>query len=158
MRSIERIEERADKRFKSQQFYTPIHYYTCNQFYRVINEGLRNIQFEDQGEFLTKEMEFIGALIKSLSALPNHVGMVYRGINKLRFSSHQKVGDLFYWKGFTSTSLKASVGEQFGKNGTIFHINSISGKNVSLFSIYEEEEEVIFLPFTYFIVEEIKNC
>jgi hypothetical protein len=40
--------------------------------------------------------------------------------------------------------------------GTIFLINSASGKkNISLFSIYEKEQEVLFFPFTSFMMEKI---
>lgn len=77
-------------------------------------------------------------------------------MKNFRFSSYQKVGDCFYWKNFTSTSLNVQIAQKFKKsNGTIFHINSISGKNISLFSIYQAQQEVLFLPFTYFIVEQI---
>lgn len=76
--------------------------------------------------------------MKSLRMIPNYIGTVYRGINCLRFSSHQKVGDLFYWKGFTSTSMKSEIAEKFKKNnGSIFIINSLTGKDLSLYSIYE---------------------
>lgn len=105
-RSIIRIKERAEERFKKEEFYTPIHYYTCNKFYKAVNESLRNIGFNDFEIFKSKEMLFVGALIKSLFLIPNFIGIVHRGISHLRFSSHQKEGDLFYWKGFTSTSLK----------------------------------------------------
>jgi hypothetical protein len=74
-------------------------------------------------------------------------------MKNFRFSSYQKVGDCFYWKNFTSTSLNAEIAAKFkNTNGTIFHIKSISGKDISLFSIYEAEKEVLFLPFTYFFV------
>jgi hypothetical protein len=48
------------------------------------------------------------------------------------------------------------IAQKFKKsNGTIFHISSASGKDISLFSIYEKEKEVLFFPFTYFMVEKI---
>lgn len=82
--------------------------------------------------------------------------MVHRGINKLRFSSYQKVGDCFYWKSFTSTSKKVSVAESFKKSGgSVFHINSLTGKNLEKYSVYSHEEEVLFYPFTYFMVDRI---
>ena len=82
-------------------------------------------------------MHFIGALIHSVSLLPNYIGLVHRGISQLRFSTFQKEGDLFYWRQFTSTSMNSSVAEQFKKNnGTIFHINSLTGKDLSLYSVY----------------------
>lgn len=90
--------------------------------------------------------------------LPNYYGEVHRGIKNFRFSSYQNVGDCFYWKNFTSTSKLVDIAQKFKKiNGTIFHITSVSGKDISLFSIYAKEEEVLFLPYTYFMVEEIRR-
>lgn len=61
--------------------------------------------------------------------LPNFIGKVYRGIRNFRFSDHKKAGDSFYWRSFTSTSLKEEVANSFKKsNGTLFHINSLTGK------------------------------
>jgi hypothetical protein len=137
--SRERIESAATaSKFKREVFYTPIHYYTCNRFYGAINAFLRNIKYESPGVFESNEVRFIANLIKSLNELPNYLGIVHRGINNFRFSNYQAVGDCFYWKSFTSTSIRPEVAEQFKKSGgTVFHITSLTGKDLSLFSIYE---------------------
>lgn len=98
-----------NERYKKEEFFTPIHYYTCNRFYGAINAFLRNIKYESQYIFRKNEIKFITHLIKSLNELPNYINTVHRGINKLRFSLYQKAGDCFYWKSFTSTSKKVSV-------------------------------------------------
>lgn len=37
------------------------------------------------------------------------------------------------------------------------HITSLTGKEITPFSLYSNEKEVIFLPFTYFFIEKIKK-
>ena len=118
----------------------------------MINSTLANIDFAQSNLFSSKEMKFIGSLINSLFKLPNYYGQVHRGIRNFRFSSHQKVSDCFSWKGFTSTSKKEGIAEGLKNvNGTIFHINCLTGRDISLFSVYSSEEEVLLLPFTYFM-------
>lgn len=41
--------------------------------------------------------------------------------------------------------------------GTIFHINCLTGKDISLYSVYNTEKEVLLLPFTYLMVEKIQR-
>ena len=82
-------------------------------------------------------MHIIGCIIKSVLYLPNFLGVVHRGIKNYRFSKLQKTGDVLCWKGFTSTSLDEKVAEKFKKGvGTIFHINSLTGRDLALYSMY----------------------
>jgi len=39
------------------------------------------------------------------------------------------------------------------KLGTFFHITSLNGKDISRFSMFPDEEEVLFAPFTPFLIE-----
>ena len=72
--------------------------------------------------------------------MPNYIGQVHRGISKFRFSSFKNVGDSFYWRSFTSTSVSEVIAEKFkGQNGSLFHINSLTGKKLGVFSVYEKE-------------------
>ncbi len=41
--------------------------------------------------------------------------------------------------------------------GTVFIIQSINGKDISKFSLYPKNEEILFAPFTYFIVDKIEK-
>lgn len=96
--------------------------------------------------------------MKSLNHLPNYLGVVHRGISNLRLGDYQKVGDCFYWKSFTSTSTRKELADFYRRRvGTVFHINSLTGKDISLFSIYEHEKEVLFYPFTFFLVERVEK-
>ncbi len=86
-------------------------------------------------------MKFVGSLLRSLMMLPNYIGVVHRGVRNLRLSSLQKVGDVFYWKAFTSTSIDPKVAQRFKQSkGTILHINSLTGKDLSLYSIFDQEQ------------------
>ena len=103
-------------------------------------------------------MHFTGCLIKSLQQLKNYYGQVHRGIPSIRLSSYQKKGDLIYFKAFTSASISKSISKSYNSgSGTIMHITSLTGKEITPFSLYSNEKEVIFLPFTYFFIEKIKK-
>lgn len=85
--------------------------------------------------------------------------MTHRGVRDFRFSTLKfKVGDVFNWKSFTSSSANINVSKQFiGICGSIFHINCLTGRNISAFSFFPNEEEVLLLPFTYFIVDKMES-
>lgn len=92
----------------------------------------------------------------ALGKMKNYIGVVHRGIKQFKFASHHKVNDSFYWAAFTSTSKCEKICANFKDDkGSIFHINSLTGKDVSEFSVYPQEEEVVFMPYTYFIVDRI---
>jgi len=56
----------------------------------------------------------------------------------IRLSKYQKEGDCFSWKSFTSASKKVQFGNSL-KKGTIFHINCLTGKDISSFSVSIKE-------------------
>ena len=81
-------------------------------------------------------MRIVGCIIKSVLLLPNYYGVVHRGVRNYRFSKLQKTGDVLCWKGFTSTSQDEKVAQMFKTRiGTIFHINSLTGRNLTIYSI-----------------------
>lgn len=127
--------------FKSQEFYTPLLMYTCNKFYKQINDCLRSIKVIGQKVFETKDMFLIASIVKSMKMLPNYLGVVHRGASNCKISKFQKIGDVFYWKQFTSTSQDIQIANKFkSDNGSIFHITSLTGKDISLYSLYQNEK------------------
>ena len=72
------------------------------------------------------------------------------------FKLKQNEGEVMYWKSFTSTCEEVGNAQNFSSsNGTVFHIESLTGKSVAQFSAYPSEKEVMFTPFTYFIIDRI---
>lgn len=61
------------------------------------------------------------------------------------------VGNVVTWLQFSSSSYGQPT-EYFQKRNTRFIIYSLSGRNIQTFSNYGNESEVLFKPFTHFIV------
>jgi hypothetical protein len=92
---------------------------------------------------------------------------VYRGI---RVSSddiilkNYTVGDTFLWPNFTATTKNRRVADTFSQGGWVFVIEVCqcgSGlplfADISEYSTYPEEEEVLFAPYSGFTVKEIST-
>jgi len=89
---------------------------------------------------------------------------VYRSLDKpvTSLSNQYQKDSKLCWIGFTSTSLKREIMNSFVdkqnneiKNGTYMMIDIIEGKDISLFSLYPEESEILLLPNSYFTVKDI---
>ena len=112
--------------------------------YRIINEKLREGKAQDQ--FINKK-SYLRLLLRALRKLPRTKPQtLYRGI---RGDEHKyKVGEEIEWKGFSSTTASMKVTQRFlnfkGKvEGTLFEIRNVWGYNISDFSKYTEEGDLI---------------
>ena len=65
-----------------------------------------------------------------------------RGVRYIDYKAHQTAT----WSCFSSASLEHSVAVKFtkGREGTIFIINSQQCKRIKVFSLFQEEDEVVF--------------
>jgi len=107
---------------------------------------------------------FLFYLLSGLNKLPMKKERVYRALDKpiTSLSKQYKKDSKLCWIGFTSTSLNREIMNSFVdkqnnqiKNGTYLMIDAIEGKDISLFSLYPEESEVILLPNSFFIVDDL---
>jgi serine/threonine protein kinase len=89
---------------------------------------------------------------------------VYRAIDKplTTLSSQYSPGHTVCWIGFTSTSKSRekikefiSVDKEKKPFGTLMLIDVIEGKDISCFSFYPEEKELLLLPNSSFVVKEV---
>lgn len=88
--------------------------------------------------------------------LPIYNGLVYRGVALQSWS--WKKGQIHCFKAFSSSSLEKDKGKLFTKGvgkGTIFIIHSLTGRDISNYSYFKTELEVLFMPYTYFEVGEV---
>jgi hypothetical protein len=122
--------------------YTGSHYYD-------INMHLRN-----GGRF--DKLKDAQALKSSMASLPNHEGVVYRS-DKMEDTSKLVQGEIFKDLGFLSASKQPpSVFHRFAQDATVdFKIQSGRGKDISAWSKREDEEEVLFLPSTPFVITKV---
>ena len=83
---------------------------------------------------------------------------VYRGINGLKDLKGYKKDKVVCWKRISAFSQKKKESLDFCLEGEdhhlLFEVNSIDGRNIAPISAYPHEEEVLFLPHSYFKVLE----
>jgi hypothetical protein len=137
---------------------TTLNQYT-QQDYSSINRVLRYGKHHESAE----------QIIEDLQNVKCFKGTVYRGLtlDKSEISTHFKVGKVYRDMGFMSTSKKEVIAQKFNCLGVPLSrtdnrsitlvIESKTGRDVSKFSQYPEEQEVLFLPLTGFEVISIEK-
>lgn len=80
-------------------------------------------------------------------------------MKNFRLSQFYKENQSFYWYNFTTAYIdREDVEEEVKEHrGTLFIINSVNGKDISWFSLYPEKKEILFAPFSYFMIERIQS-
>jgi len=109
--------------------------------------------------------DYIVHMEGALSSLPTHVsemhGKVFRGIKGLLNPDVYAPGKRITWQAFSSSTKKQMKTIEFvntsGRklSGSIFVIDSITGKDIRHFSAEPSEEEVLFPPNSQFKVEKV---
>ena len=77
----------------------------------------------------------------------------FSDVSKVEAAVHQE--SVFTWAGFTSTSRDEEVARKFGPY--IFMINGEFGRDISQFSEYPHEREVLFVPGTRLDVVQVNR-
>ncbi|KAL4503992.1 hypothetical protein ABPG72_022622 [Tetrahymena utriculariae] len=128
----------------------PITIWTSNLLYRQINQALSNNKFSDWIPYLRE-------FINSIKHLPYYEGKAYRGIKDFTYQNFDyKVGNYVTWKNVISFSKSEKQARKFSsQEGALFEVKVISAKQIFPVSIFEEEQEVLLLPFSCFLVESI---
>ncbi|CAF1448170.1 unnamed protein product [Adineta ricciae] len=99
-------------------------------------------------------------LIKGLANIPYYWGISTRSIHlsddALKF---YKIGSLITWLQFSSSRKGYEPWKYFANRNTYFIIYSLTGRCIKQFSIFPEEDEILFLPHSIFLVlkHEIKE-
>jgi len=132
-----------------------------NLFYPVLNSTMRSTGGTAEAK-LKAFMTYIYFLNSALDPLHAHIGKVFRGINVLVPEAAYPLGQVITWQPFSSSTKSIFVTMQFMKGaatgrpfGTLFVIESISGKEIEDLSIYPDEAEVLFKMNSFFRVEAI---
>eukprot|EP01124_Arcella_intermedia_P010043 TRINITY_DN16600_c0_g1_i1.p1 TRINITY_DN16600_c0_g1~~TRINITY_DN16600_c0_g1_i1.p1 ORF type:complete len:362 (+),score=71.26 TRINITY_DN16600_c0_g1_i1:130-1215(+) len=142
-------------------------YYTCHSLnpsirspYMVLNQLLVSRDIES----LHPWMSFIYYLISGLYKLPTiPPTTVYRAIKKplTQLSPQYTPGSHVVWVAFTSTSSDTTCLKQFidkkSNSGTIMEIKCTEGKDISQFSFYSGEKEILLSPNSTFLVKSVKK-
>jgi hypothetical protein len=114
-------------------------------FFGRLNETLR----AENRQALKPWFAFLKLFINALEKLPSIKTTVWRGVSG-------NVGSIFadgrerIWWGVNSCSKDLRVVEQrLGDVGTVFAIDAIHGKDISAFSTFSEEQEIVLMPGTH---------
>jgi hypothetical protein len=111
--------------------------------YRALNTNLAKRDTKN----LEPWQDYLFLLLSALNKLPNFSGEVFRGLkeeitslSKL-YQQHNNV----CWVALTSTTKNQKTALGFG-TGTLFSIKILEGKDISQFSMFSDEGEVVLLP------------
>jgi hypothetical protein len=109
-----------------------------------LNEALRA---KDRHE-LEPWFAFLKLFITAIEKLPSTKAIVWRGVNYDDTVSFVD-NDVHVWWNINSCSMNPNVVEGFlGKSGTLFAIDTVHGKDITLFSAIPDEQEVVLMPGT----------
>jgi len=115
-----------------------------NSFYHVINRALRA---EDRST-LKPWFPYLKLFDTAVQKLPTVRKNVWRGITG-DISKNYKKGDMFTWWAISSCSTSVDVIENFlGPNSTLFLIEVVNAKDISKYTNFPNENEVLLCPGT----------
>ncbi|CAF0733536.1 unnamed protein product [Rotaria sordida] len=115
-----------------------------NSFYQVINSALRA---EDRSS-LKPWFGYLKLFGTAVQKLPTVRKNLWRGVTT-DIAKNFKVGDEFTWWTISSCSTSVNIIKHFlGSNSTLFLIEAVNGKDISVYTNYPSENEVILCPGT----------
>jgi hypothetical protein len=122
-----------------------IYLYTMpKKFFSSLNIALRHAN----RQVLKPWLHFLKLLITALKKLPPTKATIWRAVNydaRLKFIE----GEVYTYWDLNSCSMNINSVQPFlGENGTLFTIEAIHGKDISMFSAVPDEQEVIIMPGT----------
>jgi hypothetical protein len=125
-----------------------IYLYTMSKnFFSCLNIVLRGQDRQDRHS-LKQWFPFLKLFMTALEKLPLTTGTVWRGVNYDDTLTYVD-NDVHIWRGVNSCSINPrNVQPYLGENGTLFAIETTHGRNISAFSAFPDEEEVILMPGT----------
>jgi hypothetical protein len=122
-----------------------IYLYTMpKEFFSKLNIALR----DTNRQALQPWLHFLKLLITALKKLPTTKTTVWRAVYKdVVFTLDE--GEVYTWWDITSCSMNINSVQPFlGESGTLFAIETIHGRDISMFSAVPDEQEVIIMPGT----------
>jgi hypothetical protein len=111
-------------------------------FFSQLNIALR----AKNRDALKPWFSFLRLFIGALEKLPSLDIVVWRGVST-EIGSDFVEGCVETWWSVNSCSRNLDVVQIYlGKTGTVFAIRAMNGKDISAYSVFEEEHEVVLLP------------
>jgi hypothetical protein len=114
-------------------------------FFSRLNDALRI----ENRHALKPWFAFLKLFITALEKLPSTRKTVWRGVSG-DVGSIFADGDVHIWWNVNSCSMDLKVVEQhLGETGTVFAIDTIDAKDISAFSTFPQEQEIVLMPGTH---------
>ena len=121
----------------------PMGFFTC------LNEYLR----AENRDALKPWFSFLKLFITALEKLPPSDLIAWRGVAGDVGSAFAE-NNMQTWWSVNSCSKALNVVEMYlGDSGTVFAIDATNGKDISAFSVFQEEQEIILMPGSRFRVQ-----
>eukprot|EP01124_Arcella_intermedia_P030226 TRINITY_DN6565_c0_g1_i2.p1 TRINITY_DN6565_c0_g1~~TRINITY_DN6565_c0_g1_i2.p1 ORF type:complete len:630 (-),score=149.67 TRINITY_DN6565_c0_g1_i2:8-1897(-) len=132
---------------------------TTESLYHVLNAIMRDnsMDAKEKSTKLKCFHPFLSLFFSRVKTLPKVTGIVYRGVN-LDLRDMYSVGSKHTWWSFTSCTQVVNAMEEFlGNDGprTLFDIKAVKGVNISQYSLFPDESEIILLPGTKLVVKSV---
>jgi hypothetical protein len=114
------------------------------EFFFNLNRALR----DENRQVLKPWLHFLKLFVTALKNLPPTKATIWRGVNydaTLNFVDN----DVHVWWDINSCSMNINSVQPFlGESGTLFAIETIHGRDISMLSAFPDEKEVILTPGT----------
>ena len=122
-----------------------VYLYTMDRpFYPALNQALR----AENPQALEPWSAYLNLLITSLRKLPSCSTTMWRGVAG-EIGSEFNENTIHTWGSITSCSSQINVAACFaGQKGILFCINAIHGKDITKYSEFQGEREIILMPGT----------
>jgi len=132
--------------------------------YSKVNEALRRKTAKKGEKTIVDYVQFAASFIQGFRLLPSYWGDCYRGV--VWDPSGYTEGSYPVFEYYTSASTDITVAKRFAKSRAItdpkhkriiFTIHSRSGRSLAEISLYPTEKEIVFRPYTTFLVKKVKE-
>ncbi len=114
------------------------------EFFSKLNIALRH----PNRQVLKPWLDFLKLFVTSLKKLPSTKATVWRGVS---YNANSKFvdNDVYTWWDINSCTVNINIVQGFlGESGTLFAIETIDGRDISMLSAFPNEQEVILMPGT----------
>ena len=126
--------------------------HTSNRTNRGASLCARTCNMEASSTHSKNYFPIMHYMIKALAFIPYHWGPCIRHVELTTEEQElYQVGSVVSWIQFTSSTTGSGVSHFAGRN-TVLHIFSLSGRRIQPFSNFPDEKEVLFAPWSTFLV------
>jgi len=113
-------------------------------FFALLNENLR----AENRHALKPWFSFLKLFMTALEKLPSLTAVVWRGISSNISSNFRENTSLTWWSVNSCSTALNVVQLYLGDEGTVLCIHAYNGKDISAFSTFPDEHEIIIMPET----------